>query len=317
MSDKKLDCIVCGSCVVDLICRPVALDQPIGSGKLHEVDPILITAGGITSNSGVALARLGMSVSIFSYVGNDGWAPVLRDIYVGEGIDDSLLLKHPTEATSTTVVTVDQTGERSFFHCVGAPKQLDKQAVLDNMDRIFQSRFFLLGYYSLMPNLEGDLPELFDMMRKRGVRTGMDAAGTGGDMQPLDTMLPHLDVWVPSYDEAVHQTNEKDPQKIIKMYREAGAAGIVGVKLGRDGVLLSEKADEYVQVDICTPPGDVVDTTGAGDNFYGGFVAGLLLDLPLHDAGKLGAATAACSVTTIGGATGARGLAFARQLAGV
>ncbi|MCX5660714.1 MAG: carbohydrate kinase family protein [Planctomycetota bacterium] len=314
---RSIDCVVCGSCVVDLLCRPVSLTEPIGRGVLHHVEPIMIVGGGITSNSGVTLARLGLKTAILSYVGNDAWAPVIRNLYRGEGIDDSPLLTHPTGATSSTVVTIEATGERSFFHCVGAPKLLDAKAFLDRLDLFARTRVMLLGYYSLMPNLENDLPDVFAKIRKAGCQTAMDSAGSGGGMSPLDRILPHLDYWVPSFSEAKHQTGLDDPRRIIKAYRACGAPGLLGVKLGSKGVLLSPKADEYVEIPVVPAPGPVVDTTGAGDSFYAGLLGGLLKGLPLEKAGRLGAAAGACCVTAWGGSTGGRDYAFSAKLAGI
>ncbi len=311
----SFDCIVCGSCVVDLLCKPVSLSQPIGAGVLHLVDPVELTAGGIVSNSGITMARMGMKIGAFSYVGDDGWGPVVRNLYKSEGVDDSLLLTHPTGATSTTVVAIDATGERSFLHCVGAPKLLDAKAFAANMDAISRSRMLLVGYYSLMPNLEADMAQVFREVRSRGCKTALDAAGQGGTMNPLAEVLPHLDVYVPSFAEASHQTGCEDPRKIIAAYRDCGAPGIVGVKLGRQGVMLSERAGEYVEVPIVTPPGPVIDTTGAGDSFYAGLLTGLLKGLPLAKAGRLGAAAGACCVTAVGGCTGGRGYEETARLA--
>lgn len=316
-ADKDIDCIVCGSCVVDILCSPVNLDKPAGHGKLYQVDPITLCGGGITLNSGTILARLGMKTGVFSYVGKDDWAPVVKRLLQTEGIDDTLLLTHPTQATSTTVVAIDPSGERSFFHCVGAPKQLDAKAILDKLDVFKRTRMFLLGYYSLMPALETQLPHVFAELRKVGCMTAMDAAGDGGGMEPLDKILPHLDVYVPSLNEAQHQTGHSDPRKIIDVYRSFGAPGVLGVKLGTDGVVLSEKAGTYVDVAICTPPGAVLDTTGAGDSFYAGLLAGLNKGLSLEQAGRVGTAAGACCVTARGGSAGGRDWAFTSKLAGL
>jgi sugar/nucleoside kinase (ribokinase family) len=317
MTTKRFDCVVVGSCVVDLLCRPVNVDQPIGRGVLHRTEPLIITSGGIVCNSGVTLARLGMRTAAFTYVGNDAWAPVLRSILQKDHVDDSMLLTHPTAATSTTVVTIDPTGERSFFHCVGAPKLLDAKIILDHLDFFAASRMMLLGYYSLMPNLEKDLPKVLKELRQAGCQTAMDAAGEGGNLSPLDKMLPHLDVYVPSFDEARHQTGLDAPEKIIDTYRNLGAPGVLGVKLGKKGVLLSGKAGEYVPVPVVPAPGAVVDTTGAGDSFYAGLIAGLLKGLSLEAAGKLGTAAGACCVTSLGGSTGGRDYAATAKLAGI
>lgn len=314
---KTYDCIVAGSCVVDILCSPADLGKPIGSGVLHHIDPLEVTVGGITSNSGVTMARLGMDIGIFTYVGKDAWSPVIRDIYKREGMCVETMMDHPTGATSTTVVMIAPGGDRSFYHCVGAPKTLDAKAFLDHMDLWRNTKLMLLGYYSLLPNVENDLPAVFDAMREVGCKTALDAAGTGGTMQPLDRILPHLDVYVPSIAEAESQTGLTDPRKMIDAYRDCGAPGWLGVKLGTDGVLLSDTKGDYVQIPIATPPGEVIDTTGAGDSFYGGLVTGLLKGMSIADAGRLGVAAGACCVTARGGATGGRDYAFTAKLAGL
>ena len=108
---KNHDCVLCGSCVVDILVRPVPLETAIGGGRLIQTDPIGVTTGGVVSNSGIALARLGMRVAAFSYVGDDQWATVIRNRYAAEGIDTSRLLTHPTGATSTTAVLIDPSGD--------------------------------------------------------------------------------------------------------------------------------------------------------------------------------------------------------------
>ncbi len=314
---KTLDCVLCGSCVVDILVRPVPLEVPIGGGKLLPAEPIEVTTGGIVSNTGVAMARLGMKVAAFTYVGNDDWAGVIRRKYEAEGIDAAFLMTHPTGATSTTAVLIDPTGERSFAHCVGAPKLMDKKSFLDHLNLFSKSRMCLVGYYSLMPNLESDLPEVFAAIRATGCQTALDAAGDGGALKPLDRILPHLDVFVPSRDEATHQTGHTDPQKILETFRSCGAPGLLGVKLGSKGALLSPAPGQYLEVSSVTPPGPVVDTTGAGDCFYAGLLTGLLRGMPVADAGRLAAATGACCVSGLGATAGLRGYDETMRLAGL
>jgi ribokinase len=65
------------------------------------------------------------------------------------------------------------------------------------------------------------------------------------------------------------------------------------------------------------PPGDVIDTTGAGDCFLGGLLAGFIRGLSPADAGKLGAATGACCITCLGATAGIRGFDETATLAGL
>jgi len=62
----------------------------------------------------------------------------------------------------------------------------------------------------------------------------------------LAKALPWLDIFVPSLDEARNVTGEESPEKIIARFRAAGAPGILGVKLGKEGCLLNAP-DVYME----------------------------------------------------------------------
>ena len=251
---KDFDCVLCGSCVADLLVRPVPLETPIGGGKSapRRADPSDHRRHRLQLRHRHGPARhesRRLQLRRQRRLGR-----VIRRRLESEGVDCSGLLTHPTAATSTTAVLIDPSGERSFAHCVGAPKLMDKALFLEHLDLFARSRMMLVGYYSLMPNLEGDLPEVLAAIRKTGCQTALDAAGDGGTMQPLDRILPHVDVYVPSHNEATHQTGHDDPRKIIDAYRSCGAPGLLGVKLGTKGALLSPAAGQYCRSTACRRP---------------------------------------------------------------
>ncbi|MBX3425405.1 MAG: carbohydrate kinase family protein [Pirellulales bacterium] len=316
-ADRQFDCVVCGSCVVDVLVRPVDLSRPIGTGTLVRTEPLALRTGGIVSNAGITLARLGMRTAAMTYLGDDEWAAVIRSRYEAEGIDCRGLATLSGSPSSTSAVLIDERGERSFLHAVGAPKRLDQRAFLERLELFAASRAMLLGYYPLLPNLLPDLPAVLAAIRATGCVTALDAAGDGGDWEPLRAILPHVDLYVPSRAEAAHQTGTSDPAKMIAAFRDAGAAGIVGVKLGAEGALLSPAPGALRRISAVKPPGPIVDTTGAGDCFLGGLLAGLLRGLPLADAGRLAAAAGACCVTALGATTAIRNYDETAQLAGI
>ena len=291
--------------------------MPIGGGRLVKVDPIEFTTGGIVSNSGIAMARLGMQAAALSYVGSDQWGNLLRERYRNEGLGSEHLVRHPEGPTSTTAVLIDASGERSFAHCVGAPERLDRAFFFERIELFAQSRMMLLGYYSLMPRLEADLGDVFAEIRRQGCLTALDAAGDGGSMDPLADILPHLDIYVPSHAEASNQTGQTDPREIIRVFRAHGAEGLLGVKLGSAGALLQTAAGRWIEVPAVKAPGPVVDTTGAGDSFYAGLLTGLLREMNEADAGRLAAACGACCVTGLGATDGLRSYEETARLAGL
>ena len=113
--------MVVGSCVVDVLARPVPLGEAIGAGRLIETEPLVLTTGGIVSNAGITMARLGMRVAAFTYLGDDEWAEVVRRRFAAEGIDTSALVTRSERATSTSAVLIDATRRAEFCPlCRGA-----------------------------------------------------------------------------------------------------------------------------------------------------------------------------------------------------
>lgn len=302
----RIDCIVCGLATVDIVTRPIPLAIPLGPSRLVRVERIETTTGGLVSNSGRALAKLGVRTAALTYVGADPWGEFVRRHYAEAGLDTACVLTHPSASTPVTIVLVDAQGERSFLFETGAARHLGRDVFEQHLDLFRRSRTMLYGYYGLIPEVDAELPDIFARVRATGCRTALDVAGDGGLLEPLVPILPHLDLYVPSYHEAVRQTGESEPAAILATYRRCGARGLLGVKLGARGAVLSPSADELLTIEAVPPPGPVIDTTGAGDAFYAGLIAGLLRGLTPADAGRLAAAAGACCVTGLGASEGLR-----------
>jgi len=301
-----MDCIIYGTCVADILVRPVPLSAAVGGGRLLHVEPIQATTGGIVCNTGIAMRRLGMQVAAAGLVGRDPWGELIRGRLSSEGIDTSALEAHASLATSTTAVLIDPSGERSFAHHVGAPAAIDAAYLERTASHAANARAVIVGYFGLLPGLEPELREGLAAIKAAGRMVALETAGSGGSLAELSPALPLVDLYVPSLDEAAHQAGTDDPRAIIACYRGHGAAGIVGVKLGTRGTLLSPQAGEFLEIPCVPAPGPVADTTGAGDSFLAGLVTGILRGMPIRAAGLLGSATAACCVTGIGATAGLR-----------
>lgn len=318
MTDSRsLDAIVCGTCVADILVRPVTLAEPPGAGRLFHVDPIDVTTGGIVANTGIGLARLGMRVAAATLVGDDLWGRLIRDHLAAEGLDTTAVEIAPGLATSTTAVLIDPGGERSFAHHGGAPTAIDATFFRRHAARFTSARLALVGYVGLLPAVERELAAALAVVKDAGCLVALETAGDGGTLAGVAPALPLVDCYVPSLGEARHQTGLADPRSIIGCYRDHGAAGIVGVKLGGQGTLLSPRPDEWLEIPCLPAPGPVIDTTGAGDSLLAGLLAGTLRGLGPRAAGLLGAAAAACCVTGLGATAGLCDFAATARLAGI
>lgn len=309
------DCVVCGETCLDVVAGPLPLDEPLAHRGLIPLSALHAVTGGIVPNAGLALARWGLRVAGLALVGQDDWGRIIRQRLVDAGIDTTDVVTHPTLASSVTLVLVGRDREHTFAFQAGASQQIDRRFLLDRLPRFAQAHYALIGYYHLLPQLEGDLPEVMAAIRETGCRTALDTTNGGGSLDPLRHILPHLDLYVPSWAEARQQTGESEPRRILAVYRQHAPQAILGVKLGAQGAVLSPPDGDCQWIAPVEPPGPVVDTTGAGDCFYAGLVAGLVRGWSLQDAGRLAAAAGACCVTGLGATAALRGFDETWQLA--
>ena len=303
---RKTDCMVAGIACVDVILQPIPLDRPLGNERDYHLSPIQAVTGGCVPNCSIAMSRLGLNVGALTMLGDDLWGQLIRNRLSEEQVDCTCVIDQSDIATSVTAVLIDEHGEHAFAYDPDAYRKIDHHLFFDHMDSFSESQFVLIGYYPLLPNLQSQLPEVLCEIRKRGCRTALDAADGGGTLQPLDRMLPHLDIYIPSQREAESQTGETDPQRMIRVFREYATDALLGIKMGANGVLLSPSREEFLEIKPVTLPGPLVDTTGAGDSFYAGFITGLIRGLGTEQAGRLGAAAGACCVTGLGASEGVR-----------
>lgn len=308
--------MVAGLSTVDLIARPVPLGTPISPGALAAIDRVDMTTGGFVSNVARALVTLGVPVAALADVGDDPFAQFVRSALSETGVDVSGLSQRAGSRTAATVVLVDSEGERSFLFAAGASKHFDAAQTLSRLETFESCQWFLFGYYSLFPEVDEQLPTLFQWSRQKGLKTALDAAGHGGGPEPLVRILPFVDCYIPSENEARRQTNCDDPHDMIERLRGFGAAGVVGVKLGARGALVSVVPGHLEHIPALAEPAAVVDTTGAGDAFLAGYVAGRVRGRDDRSALKIAAATSACCVSGVGASSGIRPWGPTCELAG-
>ncbi|MCL1124381.1 carbohydrate kinase family protein [Shewanella surugensis] len=314
---KKYDCIFAGEICIDLPINPIPLDVPIIEHSPIELSSIDYVAGGVVSNGCMVLSTLGLQAVALGCVGQDVWADVLLEKLHDHGVDISHIISLP-EATSACLVLVGSQGGHCFAYHAGASQKLNASMMLENMDIYHQSRYLMLGYYGLMRSLTPDLQYVLPKIKKTGCRIALDAAFGGGKLQPLDNILPYLDIYIPSYEEASQQTGEAEPHKMLQCFRQYSRSDtLLGIKLGANGALLSPSKGEFITIDPVILSSEVKDTTGAGDSFYAGLIAGLIKGYSVEASAKIASAAGACCITEIGTIAGVKNFQQTCQFAGV
>jgi sugar/nucleoside kinase (ribokinase family) len=286
--------------VVDALSGPIS-EYPV-PGVVAQVNTksIKFLAGGGAANTGSALGQMGITVAVFSKVGGDINGQFLRSELNRNEVDVAHIREAASESTPFTFVGVHPTGDRSFIHTPGcnltfSVKDLDLEALFACKALLYQDMWVL-------PKLDGpSAPEVLSQAQKRGVTTLLDECyGLGPNRDVFEAALPFCDVVLPSYDDLRQLYPQLDPAGVAAYLLHKGARRVV-LKLGREGCLVASPKNVVRLPSVAT---EIVDTTGAGDCFNAGFIAGLVNGLDDIEAAKVGAATAAACIRNVGGAVG-------------
>ena len=283
-----------------------ALGAPLGGRaaprSVEEVAPgaAALHPGGGAANAAAALAQMGIPAAVFAKVGDDATARFALAALGRYGVDTSGVRLAGGEATAFSYVEIGPDGEHTFRHTPGAngtfgAADLDRRAVLDT-DLLFYSDFCAL------PGLDGGpAAELLAQARSRGAVTFLDAAGRiGPDAAAWEIMLPHADYALPGYRDLRRAYGGCRPDEMVRRLRDRGA-GCVVLKLGRRGCLVDGSRG---MVHVPSAADRIVDTTGAGDCFDAGFIAGIAHGLDPAGAAGVGSRSAAACIRHVGASAG-------------
>lgn len=235
-------------------------------------------AGGAPANVLVALQRLGHKTAFLGKVGCDMHGDFLRATLEGQGIDTRGLISDPDAFTTLAFVALSAGGERefSFARKPGADTRLTADELA--RDVIADSRVFHVGSLSLTdePARTATL-EALAAAREAGCVLSYDPnyranlwPSAEAAMEQMRAVVPQMDLMKLSDEECELLTGEKDPAAAAARLLGQGPR-VVAVTLGAGGAYVA-CADGAREVPGF--PTEAVDATGAGDSFWGGFLAG-------------------------------------------
>jgi sugar/nucleoside kinase (ribokinase family) len=119
-----------------------------------------------------------------------------------------------------------------------------------------------------------------------------------GNQERVIRMLKDVEIFLPSEEEVFRLLGHRDYDKAIRQFADTGP-GIVVIKMGDEGSLIySRETDTLWKLPILNTK--VVDTTGAGDAFSGGFMAKFVLSHDLVQAGLAGTVSASFAIEGYG-----------------
>ncbi|HCA7186927.1 TPA: aminoimidazole riboside kinase [Escherichia coli] len=255
---------VLGDAVVDLL--------PESQGRL------LQCPGGAPANVAVGIARLGGKSAFIGKVGDDPFGRFMYQTLSTENVDTHYMSLDPQQRTSIVAVGLDEQGERNFTFMVRPSADLflqpgdlpafgpgewlhlcsialsaepSRSTAFLAMEKIRQAG----GNISFDPNIRSDLWQSEALLRKY-----------------LDRALSLANIAKLSEEELLFISGESQVQQGAYSLVQRYSLTLLLITQGKNGVLV------YFQgqfIHYPAKPVSVVDTTGAGDAFVAGLLAGL------------------------------------------
>lgn len=295
----KFDAVFAGLTILDVAGRPVSA-VPEG-GNVAFIDEIRMNPAGTASGALMNASKLGISCSTAACVGNDEKGDFIVNYYDRLGIDTSLIQRTDAMPTSATILPIRPNGERPALHCRGAS---DAWFVTDDaFDTVCDARFLHYGGTGLLRAMDdGQSARLLAHAKKNGLTVTFDLlAPDENTLGLLKDLLPHVDYFMPSFEEAVFLSGLSEPADVAKFFRDLGTRSCI-FKWGENGSYVScaDRGDFRIPAFEIT----VSDTTGCGDSYCGGFIAGLAMGYELEAACRLGTAVSALVATGLGSDAG-------------
>ena len=251
--------------------------------------------GGSGAIMACGTARLGLRTAFLGLLGDDPFGRFMIDALRERGVDASVSRVDPGRPTGVTVV-LSRGEDRAMLTALGTIDALRGDDV--DVDLLADARHVHVSSYYLQEGLQPDLPGLFDKTHRAGATTSIDPNWDPNDRwnAGLLDLLWLTDVFLPNSAEARAITGIDDIDVATESLSERGTT--LAVKFGQGGGL-AKAGDELVHVEAV--PVDVVDTTGAGDSFDAGFLAGRLQGWPIKRCLQLAVACGSLSTRAAGG----------------
>lgn len=280
-----------------------------GGMRLFEQNP-----GGAVANVACAMSSLGSKVAFIGKVGSDMHGAFLEQTLCEKGVDTAGLVTDSNAFTTLAFVALGEGGERkfSFARKPGADTCLRPDEI--NYSLIENTKVFHIGSLSLTAEpVRSATYAAIEKAKKAGAIISYDPnyrASLWQNMQSaireMRGILPYVDIMKLSDEETGLLTDIASPEGASEMLVDMGIK-CVAVTLGEKGAFVRTKGGAGLVGGFSM---QAVDTTGAGDAFWGGFLYSIIKcgkrlgELTIDDATSYaltGNAVAALCVTKRGG----------------
>ena len=256
------------------------------------------SSGGSVANSCAVAAGLGARVAFLGMVADDQLGAVFRHDITAAGVTFPTAPSSGGAPTARCLIAVTPDGQRTMNTFLGAcvgfgPGDLDEGVVADS------AVTYLEGYLYDPPSAQAAFLRAAEVAHAAGRKVALSLS----DAFCVDRHRAAFRALVTGHVDILF-ANEAE---VCSLYEEDtfdAAAGRAGADVGLAALTRSEEGSvvlhEGRRIVVPVAAAKVVDTTGAGDAYAAGFLAGLAAGRPLEACGRLGSLAAAAAIGQYG-----------------
>lgn len=283
------DIVVVGSMNMDFV---YSVDRYPQQGETIFGNGFAVTPGGKGANQAATIGKLGGNVSFVSARGNDIYGEELLVNLQKLGVNVEHVYGFENTTTGVAAITLENEGKNRIIVVPGANNKLSLSTIDNFKEEIIKAQVVLLQFEIPLETVI----KTIEIAHEHQTKVVLDPAPARElpeeIYQKIDYLLPN-EGEISQLCKGYNLKTEKE--KIYKLL-DLGVGGIIITK-GDQGATYYAKDQIIQQSAIKT---DVVDTTGAGDAFAGGFAFGLQKGWDIKDIMKFASCVAGLSVTKKG-----------------
>jgi sugar/nucleoside kinase (ribokinase family) len=289
-----------GANSVDQVYRLPGFPSPDGPAAKLRIAHHAITPGGQTATTLCTCAAMGLSTCYVGATGSDDNGRLIRDELSRRGVDIMQVVVRDAANAYAVILIDDAQGERVVLW--------DRDSRLDLAPREIDTATISTARLLHVDDVDVEASlHAASIARQAGIPTTSDIETVG---DKTDALIEA--VTVPIFAEHVLEplTGERDFERALRVLRRRHT-GMLCVTLGARGAMLLAGDRLYQEPAFQTA---VVDTTGAGDVFRGGFIVALLRGDAPGEILRFANAAAAISCTRLGAINGVPSVGEAASL---
>ena len=298
---SRHDIVFIGTAILDSVIK--GFDPEPVSAAGFRAESGSINAGGEGVNGSIAAAKLGMNSALLCFLGKDQAGDLIEAELAAHGVDTGYIVRPDGQPTPVTTIFVAEDGNRRSItnnaHRYNFHPEQYAEAFSD-------AGAVVLGSLFRAPFNDPDVVRaVVTKARRSGAMVFADTKLPNFVRLGLDDLadsLPLIDYITPNEDEAKYYTGEEEPEKMADVFLSKGVRNVI-IKLGGRGCLF-KNCEKTMMLPACSI--DVVDATGAGDNFMAGLVSELIRGRSIEDALTFANACGAICTTAVGTGTALR-----------